>query len=99
MIELSGLRVKDETFPDGDIAIKFTGLRPGEKLYEELLISANDQPTSHPLIRRAQEPKWDLPNFDKVINKLVDVLHQWDDSATCALINELVPELKVTNND
>jgi FlaA1/EpsC-like NDP-sugar epimerase len=99
MIELSGLRVKDETFPDGDIAIKFTGLRPGEKLYEELLISSNDQPTSHPLIRRAQEPKWDLPNFDKVINNLVDVLLQWDDSATCALIHELVPELKVTNND
>ena len=55
MIELSGLKVKDEQNSDGDIAIEITGLRPGEKLYEELLIGDNPSPTSHPQIMKAQE--------------------------------------------
>ena len=94
MIELSGLRVKDETFPDGDIAIEFTGLRPGEKLYEELLISSDDQPTDHPLIRRAQEPKGDRYDFVEMIDKLIVAMKQWDTDTTCSLIHKLVPELK-----
>ena len=55
MIHLSGLTVKDEENPDGDIGIIFTGLRPGEKLYEELLIGENNVPTKHPLIMSANE--------------------------------------------
>jgi len=55
MIELSGLTVKDEQNPDGDIEIEITGLRPGEKLYEELLIGDNPKPTSHPRIMKAHE--------------------------------------------
>jgi FlaA1/EpsC-like NDP-sugar epimerase len=55
MIELSGLTLKDEQNPDGDIAIEITGLRPGEKLYEELLIGNNPKPTAHPRIIKAQE--------------------------------------------
>ncbi|AWB35608.1 polysaccharide biosynthesis protein [Orrella marina] len=55
MIELSGLTVRDESNPDGDIEIEVTGLRPGEKLYEELLIGHNPKGTSHPRIMRAQE--------------------------------------------
>jgi FlaA1/EpsC-like NDP-sugar epimerase len=55
MVELSGLIVKDEQTPDGDIEIDITGLRPGEKLYEELLIGDNPQSTMHPRIMRAQE--------------------------------------------
>ena len=55
MIELSGLIVQDEHNPDGDIRIEVTGLRPGEKLYEELLIGDNPQPTSHSRIMKAQE--------------------------------------------
>jgi FlaA1/EpsC-like NDP-sugar epimerase len=55
MIELSGLTVKDEQNPDGDIEIKITGLRPGEKLYEELLIGDNPKPTSHSRIMKAHE--------------------------------------------
>jgi FlaA1/EpsC-like NDP-sugar epimerase len=55
MIRLSGLEVKDEAHPDGDIEIRFTGLRPGEKLYEELLIGNNALPTGHSRIMRAEE--------------------------------------------
>ncbi|MEB3317226.1 MAG: nucleoside-diphosphate sugar epimerase/dehydratase [Cyanobacteriota bacterium] len=94
MIELSGLRVKDDTYPEGDISIEFTGLRPGEKLYEELLISANDQATDHPLIRRAQEPKGDREHFIETVDMLIHALKEWDTKAACTLINRLVPELK-----
>ncbi len=55
MIELSGLSVKDELNPQGDIEIAITGLRPGEKLYEELLIGDNPQKTQHPRIMKAHE--------------------------------------------
>jgi len=55
MIHLSGLQVKDDENPEGDIEIVFTGLRPGEKLYEELIIGENDSPTQHPLIMSANE--------------------------------------------
>ena len=55
MIELSGLSLRDETTPDGDIEISITGLRPGEKLFEELLIGDNPMPTSHQRIMKAQE--------------------------------------------
>lgn len=55
MVELSGLRVRDVDRPDGDIEIVVTGLRPGEKLYEELLIGDNPAPTGHPRIMKAHE--------------------------------------------
>jgi FlaA1/EpsC-like NDP-sugar epimerase len=60
MIALSGLTVRDEKNADGDIAIEYTGLRPGEKLYEELLIGENVSGTEHPMIMRAYEhcPSW-----------------------------------------
>ena len=56
MVELSGLSVRDADKPDGDIEIVITGLRPGEKLYEELLLGDDPQPTLHPKIQRAQDP-------------------------------------------
>ena len=55
MVELSGLQVQDDSHPEGDIAIKVVGLRSGEKLYEELLIGENPEPTSHPRIMKAHE--------------------------------------------
>ena len=55
MIELSGLTVRDEKHPEGDIEIVVTGLRPGEKLYEELLLGDDPQPTQHTKIQRAQD--------------------------------------------
>jgi len=55
MVELSGMTVRDADCPDGDIEIQETGLRPGEKLYEELLIGDNPEPTAHPRIMKAHE--------------------------------------------
>ena len=55
MIHLSGLSIRSEKIPHGDILISFSGLRPGEKLYEELLIGDNVAPTRHPMIMRANE--------------------------------------------
>lgn len=71
MIRLSGLSVRSEKNPHGDILIKFSGLRPGEKLYEELLIGDNVAATSHPMIMRASEEflPWDVLKL-----KLVDLL-------------------------
>jgi FlaA1/EpsC-like NDP-sugar epimerase len=62
MIHLSGLSVRSEKNLHGDIAIEFTGLRPGEKLYEELLIGDNVSATQHPMIMTANEDHltWDL---------------------------------------
>lgn len=61
MIELSGLTLRDSENPEGDIEIEITGLRPGEKLYEELLIGENPQPTAHKRIMKAHEDylAWD----------------------------------------
>ena len=70
MIKLMGLTVKDADHPDGDIEIKFTGLRPAEKLYEELLIGENVAGTEHPRIMRARE---DYLSRD-AINPLLDEL-------------------------
>ena len=63
MIHLMGLTIRDRDDPDGDIAIEYTGLRPAEKLYEELLIGSNVMGTEHPMIMRALEES--LP-WDKV---------------------------------
>ncbi len=92
MIELSGLRVRDEDNIDGDIAIHYSGLRPGEKLYEELLISADDQPTQHPLIRRATEPRRESDQLLPLIEQLHEALTRWDEEATGRLLLRLVPE-------
>ena len=75
MIRLSGLKVKDKLNPDGDIEIKYTGLRPGEKLYEELLIGDNVSDTENPLIMRAKE---DMLPWDK-LKILLDELHNLND--------------------
>jgi FlaA1/EpsC-like NDP-sugar epimerase len=72
MVKLSGLTVRDETHPDGDIAIEVTGLRPGEKLYEELLIGDNPEHTAHPRILKAREDfvPWDVFQADLLVLQL-----------------------------
>ena len=74
MIELSGLTVRDADYPEGDIAIDITGLRPGEKLYEELLIGDNPKPTSHPRIMRAQEDFLAWPVLETELQSLQQAL-------------------------
>ncbi|SDS87660.1 polysaccharide biosynthesis protein [Pseudomonas oryzae] len=71
MIHLSGLSVRSEKNPRGDIAIEFSGLRPGEKLYEELLIGDNVTPTEHPMIMRANEAHLAWDEFRPVLEDLV----------------------------
>ncbi|WP_440691966.1 polysaccharide biosynthesis protein [Candidatus Pelagibacter sp. HIMB1695] len=70
MINLSGQTLKDENNLNGDIEIKVTGLRPGEKLFEELLIGDNPQQTIHPKIKKIQEPSMSFDQFEKNINEL-----------------------------
>lgn len=71
MIYLSGCIPKNEQNPDGDIEIQFTGLRPGEKLYEELIIGEdNVAETSHPLIMQAMEDSFPLPAIEAVLSQL-----------------------------
>ncbi|WDU60670.1 nucleoside-diphosphate sugar epimerase/dehydratase [Pseudomonas poae] len=71
MIHLSGLSVRSDKNPQGDISIEFTGLRPGEKLYEELLIGENVVATQHPMIMSANE---DHLSWDVLKGKLTELL-------------------------
>ena len=70
MIELSGLTLANEANPDGDIEIQITGLRPGEKLYEELLIGDSPQGTANPLIMKAQESPLDWDSLKSYLESL-----------------------------
>ncbi len=70
MIRLMGLEVRDEQHPDGDIAIEYMGLRHGEKLYEELLISENTTGTQHPRIKRSWEPSMTLAEVERELGSL-----------------------------
>ena len=70
MITLSGLTIKNKDNPEGDIKIITTGLRPGEKLIEELLVDGESLPTTHPLIFKSQEKKLDLNSIDNIIRVL-----------------------------
>ncbi|MDR3371554.1 nucleoside-diphosphate sugar epimerase/dehydratase [Rhodoferax sp.] len=70
MVELSGLRVRDADRPDGDIEIVISGLRPGEKLYEELLIGDNPAPTEHPRIMKAHEERLPWPELQAQLHAL-----------------------------
>ncbi|RUO61949.1 nucleoside-diphosphate sugar epimerase [Pseudidiomarina insulisalsae] len=70
MIHLSGLEVRSEAHPDGDIDIAYTGLRPGEKLYEELLIGDNVVASDHPRICRAHERALEWPQMQQLLTQL-----------------------------
>ena len=94
MVELSGCTVRDSKNLDGDIAITFTGLRPGEKLYEELLLSDNDQPTGHPLIRQAKEERLVSTQLTDLMAQLETVLTNWDAGKGLKVLQKLVVEYK-----
>ncbi len=90
MIRLMGFSVKDSENPDGDIEIHFSGLRPGEKLYEELLIGDNAIGTSHPRILRAEEEAYSYQEIIAFVEKLKDILVQEDSQQLIALLVEVV---------
>ncbi|MDT0627745.1 nucleoside-diphosphate sugar epimerase/dehydratase [Alteromonas sp. W364] len=78
LVRLSGLEVKDEDNPNGDIAIQCTGLRPGEKLYEELLIGDNVQETFHERIMTANEAMLSWEDLEPLLDELDTVCHNFD---------------------
>jgi FlaA1/EpsC-like NDP-sugar epimerase len=98
MIELSGLNVRDESNPDGDIEIRFTGLRPAEKLFEELVIGKNLSGTEHPRILRAVEhaPPWS--QIEGMLNELLLALERLDGPAALAILKRAVIEYQPTND-
>jgi FlaA1/EpsC-like NDP-sugar epimerase len=98
MIELSGLSVRDENNPDGDIEIRFTGLRPAEKLFEELVIGKNLSGTEHPRILRAVEhaPPWS--QIEGMLNELLLALERLDGPTALAILKRAVVEYQPAND-
>jgi len=92
MVELSGFRVKDENSPEGDIAIEVVGLRPGEKLYEELLIGNNPQATQHPRIMKANEKFLPWSELQPMITTLRIAAVNGDVMMIRSMLQLLVPE-------
>ena len=92
MIKLSGLKIKDSTNQDGDIAIVTTGLRPGEKLYEELLIDAESNATEHPLIFKANEAFIPLNELIEDLINLEEFIKNQNQKKVFEIISKLVPE-------
>lgn len=90
MVVLSGLTVRDAEHPHGDIALHITGLRPGEKLYEELLIGDNPQPTEHPRIMKAQESFLPWPQLQQQLLALQTCMAAHDVAGLVRLLLQLV---------
>ena len=90
MAQLSGLSIKDELNPGGDLEIEITGLRPGEKLYEELLIGDNPKPTQHPRIMRAQEQFLNWSILEPKLNALSMAVGVNDVPVIRGLLEQLV---------
>jgi len=93
MVHLSGLTVRDSDNPEGDIEIIETGLRPGEKLYEELLIDNNPEQTKHPRIFRAREGMWSWPDLERELMRLENIARERGDAhEAVGIVSRLVPE-------
>ena len=90
MVELSSLRVRDAAHPNGQIAIEVSGLRPGEKLYEELLIGDDPQPTQLARIMKAREHFLPWPQLQQELETLNKVLSAQDFQAARTLLQRLV---------
>ena len=91
MVELSGLSVRDEANPDGDIEILEIGLRPGEKLHEELLIEENALPTPHPRIVKARESMIEWLHLLRRLDELGEAIDRADTDKALDLLGFLVP--------
>ena len=93
MIELSGMTVSGDGQP-GDVEIAITGLRPGEKLFEELLIDERAEPTDHPQISKARERTVSAECLSKVMQKLRQAIESDDEEMVRACLAQVVPEYK-----
>ncbi|MGN2624146.1 polysaccharide biosynthesis protein [Stutzerimonas balearica] len=94
LIHLSGLSVRSEKCPHGDIAIEYTGLRPGEKLYEELLIGDNVSPTEHPMIMTASEEYLPWEQLKRLLSRLMGAVDEDDYPLVRQLLREAVSGYK-----
>lgn len=94
MIELSGYRLRDNENPDGDIAVEISGLRPGEKLYEELLIGENPMKTSHPRIMKSREEFLPYPVLQKELARLNVLLGRADHKGLSIFLRQIVSGYK-----
>lgn len=92
LIQLSGLSVRDEDHPAGDIEIVTVGLRPGEKLYEELLIGDNPSPTRHARIMMAMESHLSLGKLQPALDRMASFIEMHDVAAARDLLSQLVSE-------
>jgi len=90
MIRLSGRQVRDESNPEGDIEIRFTGLRPGEKLFEELLVTETAVSTSHPRIMRESEIGTRIGNLGNCLEQLERAIRIRDNEQIRALLFDMV---------
>lgn len=98
MIELSGLKIRDAGSLDGDIEIRVTGLRPGEKLYEELLIGNNPQETTHPRIMKAHEDFLEWARLEPRLLELQQLLEVNDVASLSSMLLELVPDYQPSDD-
>jgi FlaA1/EpsC-like NDP-sugar epimerase len=94
MIHLSGLEVKNESNPNGEIEIKITGLRPGEKLFEELLIGDNVSKTKHPMIMKAKEEMLSWDELSVILNSLEEAVTDSNQEALRSILMKIVPGFK-----
>jgi FlaA1/EpsC-like NDP-sugar epimerase len=92
LINLTGLTVRDQSNPDGDIEIQYMGLRAAEKLFEELLISKNVMGTEHPKILRAMEHGLPWERARQILDDLLTALANFDCRRSLALLSEAVAE-------
>ena len=92
MIKLSGLTVRDSTNPEGDIEIQYSGLRPGEKMFEELLIGSNVTGTEHPMIMRAIEPSPSWEEARELLSELAIAVNRIDCRHVMAVLEKAVKE-------
>ena len=99
MIKLSGKTIKNKDNLDGDLDIVFTGLRPGEKLYEVLIIDAKSESSIHPLIFKANENFIPFDQLIPALNDLEDKILSFELGNTLQILKKLVPEWNTENSN